>query len=102
MKEYLTEYQKKHLSSIEWLISDSRKDRASGRSYVLAFAFIKKALRQKGSYVKVFDHHPYIQSNKDMVGLIRIILYGYKTICSRLKIRTCDNCFMIKRYKEII
>jgi len=52
----LSKLQKKNLPAIEWLISDDRKDRCSGRSFLLAVAFIKKAMQNPGRRVRVFDH----------------------------------------------
>lgn len=49
-----------HLPSIEWLVSRRPEDRRTGRSYVLATAFLKAACTTNGAPVMVFDHQ---QSN---------------------------------------
>jgi hypothetical protein len=53
----LTEQQEKYLEAIEWLISDTP---ATGKTFLLAIAFIKKAIKFKREWVKVFDHRPYL------------------------------------------
>lgn len=53
MKYKLTKLQKQHLSSLEWLIDDSR---AAGKTFLLAVVFIKKALEYRERWIYPFDH----------------------------------------------
>jgi hypothetical protein len=59
----LTDEQQKHLASINWLVSGAV---GSGRSTVLAFAFLKKGMRHRGQPVHVFDHNTN-RCNRDYV-----------------------------------
>lgn len=56
----LTKEQKKHLKSIQWLLSSKPKDRRSGRSMLLAYVYILEALNQKEyRKIEIIDH-PFI------------------------------------------
>lgn len=44
------------LSSLDWLVSS--QSQLAGRTTSLAFAFLRKAFRNPGSWVTVFDHDP--------------------------------------------
>lgn len=54
----LTREQVKHLPSIEWLVADTRPDRYSGRTTVLLYALILKAINNPNVYVPIIDHYP--------------------------------------------
>jgi hypothetical protein len=45
------------LPALEWLVSVQEKDRGTGRTRLLALAFIGAAMRRPEVGVKVFDHH---------------------------------------------
>ncbi len=45
------------LPVLEWLVSVQDKDRGTGRTSLLALAFIGAAMRRPEVGVKVFDHH---------------------------------------------
>jgi hypothetical protein len=65
----LTETQESHLESLKWLISDDRH-RAEGRTFLLAMAFISKALDHPGRRVYVFDHWHTLRANVEIVSTI--------------------------------
>jgi len=64
----LTPKQEKYLEAVEWLINyDSF--RLEGRSFLLAYAFVRRAMSYPGEWVLVFDHYPhdkYRQSERMM------------------------------------
>lgn len=70
----LTPLQEEYLPAIEWLVNvDSY--RAQGRTYTMAVAFIKVAMKRPGVKVEVWDH--YFRDRElgqrrmmDMVGMI--------------------------------
>lgn len=51
----VTEEQKSRYEAIRWLISDD--NRQEGRTYLMALAFIDKAMKNKGRPVRIFDHN---------------------------------------------
>lgn len=52
----LTQLQEEYLPAIEWLL-DVNSYRAQGRTYTMAVAFIKIAMKRPGMPVRVRDHH---------------------------------------------
>lgn len=44
------------LDTVEWLLDDSDSARGSGRSLLMALAFIRKGAFEPGRWVKVWDH----------------------------------------------
>jgi len=69
----LTEQQKQYLPVVEWLL-DFHTNRATGRSYLMAVAFIRMALRHLGTPVRVFDHHPTLRASRHVLQIIKDIL----------------------------
>jgi len=67
----LTEFQKKHFPTIKWLVDDTRQ---TGKSYLLALAFVEKALEFRGVWVYVFDHYPIQQGREHLLSIVRNIL----------------------------
>jgi len=53
----LTQDQQQKLDTLKWLISDHHNDRETGRTTLLAMAFIEKAITNPGLWVRLFDHH---------------------------------------------
>jgi hypothetical protein len=53
----LTKLQQKYLKAIEWLISPE-DNRRSGRTTLMAIAFIKWALTHPERWIDIFDHFP--------------------------------------------
>jgi phage terminase large subunit len=64
----LTKDQQEHFRSIHWLIGGGRR---SGRSYVLATAFLVQAFNETGLWVRVFDHDS--SSARSDHGMLRLI-----------------------------
>lgn len=62
-----------HLPSIEWLVSHSQGSRRTGRSFVLATAFLKAACTTNGAEVRVFDHQRHDGHENEMVSTLRSI-----------------------------
>ena len=52
----LNKKEKDRLEAIEWLLDDSILARQTGRTKLMAIAFINKASRNEGKPIKVFDH----------------------------------------------
>ena len=76
----LTKEQSKHLESIEWLISDQR---AVGKSFLLALAFIDKAVNNRGMLIRVFDHFPERQATIRLLCTIENIISQDKKLLER-------------------
>ena len=49
--------QEQYLKAIEWLVS-LRQERGTGRSYLLAQAFVNVAVKDPGQAIPIFDHFP--------------------------------------------
>jgi hypothetical protein len=91
MKIELSKEQAKHYESIKWLISEGQ--RGSGRTYLMALAFVEKSIYE-GGWVRIFDHTPYEIAQKQLLMQIDNIVSkmdGYN-----LQIRGLNN-----RYPEI-
>lgn len=71
MKIELTKEQKKHLESLEWLINGNRN---SGRTYLLAITFIRRAIDNPGMWIQIFDHYPTQQAKEHLLDLIKMII----------------------------
>lgn len=70
----LTKKQTAYFEAISWLVSD---ERASGRTTLLALAFIDKAIKNAGQYIDVFDHFascPEAIGKRNMLNAITNIL----------------------------
>lgn len=67
----LSNIQTAALDIIEWLIDDSIRSRQSGRSTLLAVAFIRKAIRRPKRKVVVFDHYPTMQAKESLMANIQ-------------------------------
>lgn len=74
LEESLTPSQKEMQAGVEWLVNDG--PRASGRTYVLAMAFIKKAITS-GHAIHVWDHSLYQHRDKEyyLLRMIEKIVY---------------------------
>ena len=66
----LTKLQEHHLESIQWLISDQR---ATGKTFLLAWAFIQEALHNQRRRIRVFDHFLTKVSTERLIYQIRAI-----------------------------
>ncbi len=51
-----TKRQKEFLPAIKWLLSDEMEDRQSGRTTLMAYVFILKAIKNPGKRIYLFDH----------------------------------------------
>lgn len=71
----LTETQQKHLEAIEWLL-DFNINIRSGRSYLMAVAFIRMAIRHPKQRVYVYDHFPGQRDKERMLDSVRRIIDG--------------------------
>lgn len=69
----LTPLQKTRLSVLEWLI-DEPGSKGTGRTHLLALAFIKIALIYPNNKIYVWDHHNFNADKKRVVRLIHHIL----------------------------
>ena len=67
----LTKLQEHHLESIQWLISDQR---ATGKTFLLAWAFIQKALHNRDKGIRIFDHFPERKSDLRLISQIHAII----------------------------
>lgn len=57
----LTQKQAERYDTVRWLVNEG--PRASGRTTLLALAFLEKAYHNQDSWVRVFDHTQGILSN---------------------------------------
>lgn len=90
----LTIEQQKHLNSVEWLINFD-ENIATGRTTVLAVAFIKRALKHSGEWVKVFDHYPQNKNaERHLLATIRFIIAKNRKLLEKTEFT--DSAFMIK------
>lgn len=64
VKLKLTKEQNEHLKTVEWLLGD---DRASGRSTVMALAFITTAVKKPNNQIEVFDHKQFVRAREHMM-----------------------------------
>ena len=81
-----TELQKKHIESVEWLLGENR---AEGRTSLMAFVFLKKAIENIGTPIKLFDHYAGMHA-KDLIKseinrmvpeeLAAHVHFGYDTV----------------------
>jgi hypothetical protein len=70
MKIKLTNEQKKHLKSIQWLYMGARK---SGRTTLLAYVLIQTVL-VTGQEMRIVDHYPDIRADKNLADIIDLII----------------------------
>lgn len=73
-KIHLTQNHKAKLEVLKWLISDNKEDMSSGRTTLLAIAFINKAMEHEFQFISVFDHYPSRQSHHLVLMAIENIL----------------------------
>ena len=80
----LTPIQDKYFEAIRWLIDDDEK-RGTGRSFLLAISFISKALKNRGRWIKIFDHKP--AGVLEVITTIKYFLDKDKAIEERIEFR---------------
>lgn len=73
LDELLSPGQRQYLGAIEWLLDFNMNPR-QGRTFVMAIAFIKMAMRHPGQAVRVFDHHPSYMATENVMRTIYNIL----------------------------
>lgn len=81
MKLKLTQKQLDSLETIKWLFSDNPPDRGAGRTTLLAYYFITKAI-ESGKPVEIFDHFMpshYVSSAKSIMPVMVKMLTDYFT-----------------------
>jgi hypothetical protein len=91
----LTEEQKKHYESIKWLISGPL---ATGRTTLLAWAFIEHAIDHPEEKIRIFDHYHNFMTDRYMMHAIQI----YTQQSKDFKFIMLDYSFKYtgKRYKK--
>ena len=91
----LTEEQKKHYESIKWLISGPL---ATGRTTLLAWAFIEHAVENPEESIKIYDHIRNFMTDRYMIQTIQI----YTQHSKDFKFTMMDYSFKYtgKRYKK--
>jgi len=72
----LTEYQTKFKPAIDWLISDDAYGTAgTGRSFLLAYCFIRKAMaKPPETWIRFFDHYSSLNDDimfREMEGILK-------------------------------
>lgn len=70
----LTSTQKKHLKSIKWLTSHEHIDIGTGRTTLLAYAFIQDAIAHPGTRVFLWNHSPMVDSKRYVMETARKML----------------------------
>lgn len=73
----LSKVQKKHHKSIRWLLFDGER---LGRTSLLAFVYIEKALKNPGEWIKVRDHYPFKESDSMLLNVILMKIKENKKI----------------------
>ena len=89
----LTKVQLKHLKTINWLLDGPLR---SGRSYVLAVAYVMKAINHPNTWITVHDHYDCRQSDYIQMDTINQLLRTFLTEKHfKIEIRRIDNSFKI-------
>ena len=70
---FLTKKQRDMLQAVYWLLESNTNER-TGRTTLMAFCFIKMAIRHPNTRVYIFDHFPSRRSALRMVATIKNIL----------------------------
>lgn len=99
----LSKQEERHLEAFEWLVSDGFTDedirnRAAGRSYLLSYCFIRKAMKHPNIWVRVWDHIPdHLAHEQQLRHVLNIINQDeeFKEIRSLIRINTMKNSIMI-------
>lgn len=68
----ITDEKKEYLEAIKWLVSGSL-DLGTGRTFLLAWAFIDLAVSNPGRSILIFDHIPMLGCTVEIMG--REIIY---------------------------
>lgn len=58
--------QDRYLEALEWLVSGS-SNLGSGRTHLLARAFVNTAVKNPGRAVPIFDHHPTLRCTLEIM-----------------------------------
>ena len=74
----LTELQKEYLPAIEWLVDDTQRYALEGRTFILAYVYIKMALEKQGKWIKINDHWPFLQGRDHLMQMIHRMISGMK------------------------
>jgi hypothetical protein len=69
--DFLSKEQREAEKTIDWLIGDYKRE---GRTSLLAYCFIKKALSMKKCKIYVFDHYPTRRATEDLIWVISSII----------------------------
>ena len=89
----LSKIQRKHLKAIEWFISDN--NRREGRSYLLAIAYINKAVNSRGQWIQVLDHFPTTETNRRLFEVIEQMISKDKQLLKK-------SCFNDRKFIFVI
>ena len=96
MKIKLTKKQEKYAEAIEWLL-DPNGPRAEGRTFLMAYTFIKLALQNRGTWIQVFDHFaPAPITKKFLLNQIINIVCTDKKLLEEFQIRHSVFAFRFK------
>ena len=88
--------QKKHLDTVRWLLNDSDNSNwRTGRSTLMAWVFIEKAVQLRSFWVQVYDHTRHPMADKQLLTLIEEICEkeGFENV----EFNLTDNKFRIKK-----
>jgi len=73
-KIVLSPKQKEYLPALEWLFLGAG-NRGEGRTFLMAYVFIQKALNNPGKEIKVFDHtQDGFRNDREMLWTIEFLL----------------------------
>lgn len=89
----LTKQQQEYYEAVEWLIGDNNKNIAVGKTTLMAFVFLEKALQNGGKYVYVFDHYP--RSKRNILNAIEKIFGTLKIENKHLDINISEMKFRV-------
>ena len=72
----LTYQQQRAVEVLDWLLDPGDDSRRSGRTFVMAVAFIRVALQNPGTPVAVRDHHPTRDADRFLIHAIETLIHN--------------------------
>jgi len=97
----LTPVQRHSKEVIEWLMSDSWKDKRVGRTYLMSVILIEKALEKPGNWIPIWDHGPYHPRKEDFMFryIKNIVEEHYPEF--KIKIHQLNKSFCLEKRVKI-
>jgi len=93
--DHLRPEQRIRYEEVKWLLDDIN-NRQTGRSYLMALAFIEIAAENPGKWIRCFDHYGNFVSNRYMIETIVSVFKDLSIKDSQLQV-TRDNLIKISK-----